>query len=336
MRIVVGLLIAGGALAVTAGCNQVNYTSPERYERGLVVCLSGAGDMMGETERVRAGLAAGGVNRAIEIFEWSRGGVLADQADIAENRRRAGQLARRIEDYLQEYFDRPVHLVGVSAGTGIVVWALEALTDDEKVTGAVLISSSLDAKYDLTRALESVADRIYSFSSVADTVLSLGVTWTGTVDRGGGLAGGLVGFGPPDHASEHTRAVYKEKLTQIGWWPGDMVLGHLGGHLGATSPGFVSARMAPLVMGRKPETPSAAEPVRANEKRPPALASRPAEARRTDPPAAATAKKGEAGKPVDHKTAKDGKQRFVDWNVGGGRGRRVEESQFFAESGRLP
>jgi pimeloyl-ACP methyl ester carboxylesterase len=342
MRTVVGLLLAGGALAVAAGCAEVNYTSAERYERGLVVCLGGAGGMMMECDRVREGLASGGVDRAIEIFEWSRGGVIADQADVAENRRRAGQLARRIEAYLQEFRGRPVHLVGVSAGTGLVVWALEELDGDDKVTGAVLISSSLDTKYDLTRALDRVTDHLYSFSSVADTVLSLGVTWTGTVDRNGGLAAGLFGFSMPDNAPEHSREVYKDKLAQIGWWPGDMILGHLGDHLGATSPLFVRARISPMILGRKPERTGAPEPVKADEPKALPVSGRLAEGRRTDlmrrdwRAAAAAAAPAPETRKADRRAAKEDKPRFFDWNVGGGANRPVDESQFFTESGRLP
>ena len=243
------VLVAVAALA--AGCAHINYTDGDRYDRGLVICLSGAGGMMGETDRIREGLAGGGVSRALEVFEWSRGEVFSDQTAVKENRHKAGQLARRIEAYQREYPGRPVHLIGVSAGTGVAIWALEALSDAHRVTGVILIASSLDTRYDLTKALEKVDDAVYSFSSVADTVLSLGVPWAGTVDRSGGLGGGLVGFSPPDGSSEHTKMLYKEKLVQINWWPGDMVLGHLGDHLGAANPTFVRVRIAPLILGKQ-------------------------------------------------------------------------------------
>jgi len=242
------------ALCGAAGCGpHRNYTAPERYERGLVVCLSGAGGMMGEVDRVREGLARGGVDHAIEVFQWSRGRVFGDQMDMAENRRKAAQLARRLESYQRLHPGRPVHLIGVSAGTGLVVWALEDLRPGARATGAVLVSSSLDAWYDLTRAMEKVRGRIYSFHSVADPVLSLGVTWAGTVDRNGGISGGLAGFSPPEDASAHTRALYEDKLVQFGWHPGEVLLGHLGDHLGATRPRFVEERIAPLVLGEYDE-----------------------------------------------------------------------------------
>jgi len=360
-------------MAAAAGCGQANYTHGNRYEEGLVVCLSGAGGMMGETERVREGLNAGGVTRAIEIFEWSGGGVLADQTNVEENHRKAQRLSRRIEEYMRSYPGQPVHLIGVSAGTGLVVWALEDLSEGHQATGAVLISSSLDTKYDLTSALGKVSDRLYSFNSVADTVLSLGVTLAGTVDRGGGIAGGLVGFSPPNGVSDETQTLYKEKLVQISWWPGDVVLGHLGDHLGATSPSYVKTKIAPIVLGEQvpglgpPKEPST-EAVKGREQEPatPDYAKRLEEKRKAEEAEKAAARKAaeeavkkaeedkqaeEPKKPVKPKSKKprtpkeavknDGKQRFFGWNVGR-RTPTTEEThssdaaRFFREPRRLP
>jgi hypothetical protein len=59
-----------------------NLTEGTGYDGGLVVCVSGAGGVTGEVGRIRQGLVEGGVQCAIESFEWSTGWVLADQADI--------------------------------------------------------------------------------------------------------------------------------------------------------------------------------------------------------------------------------------------------------------
>jgi len=254
MRLAPGFIVLGlAAAAVGSGCAPANFTAPERYERGLVVVMSGAGDMMGEVNSIRDGLDAGGVKHALETFRWSHGEVFTDQTGIERNRRMAERLARRVEAYEQQYPGRPVHLIGVSAGTGIATWTLEALAPGVKVTGAVLISSSLQARYDLSGALAHVERNLYSFFSPMDVILSAGVTLTGTVDRGGNVAGGLFGFGPPEGASESTQRLYKDKLAQIGWGPGDVLLGHVGDHLGATRSGFVRERIAPLLLGTKPD-----------------------------------------------------------------------------------
>lgn len=306
----VALAVVLLAVAQATGCGQANlYTSPQRYEQGLVICLSGAGGMMGECERIREGLAAGGVDRAIEIFDWSRGDVLSDQASVEGNRRIAADLARHVEGYLANHPGKPVHLVGISAGTGLVVWALEELQEGMQVEGAVILASSLDTKYDLTKALARVRDHLWSFNSLTDTVLSLGVTWAGTVDRKGGIAGGLVGFSPPDGVPDGAKALYRDRLVQITWWPGDMVLGHMGDHLGATNPTFVRVRIAPLVLGKEPpkiEAPPADKTAKAP---PPKAAEKWA--------ATAGLKAGAAGKPASAKAqpAKPEKQRFFGWMV---------------------
>ncbi|MCX5675948.1 MAG: alpha/beta hydrolase [Planctomycetota bacterium] len=298
------------AVAQATGCGQANlYTSPQRYEQGLVICLSGAGGMMGECERIREGLAAGGVDRAIEIFDWSRGDVLSDQASVEGNRRIAADLARHVECYLANHPGKPVHLVGISAGTGIVVWALEELQEGAQVEGAVILASSLDTKYDLAKALTRVRDHLWSFNSLADTVLSLGVTWAGTVDRKGGIAGGLVGFSPPDGVPDDTKALYRDRLVQVTWWPGDMVLGHMGDHLGATNPTFVRVRLAPLVLGKEPPKIEAPPDDKTAKAPPPKAAEKWAATGRLGDRA------GAADKPASAKAqpAKPEKQRFFGW-----------------------
>lgn len=241
---------------VAGGCARMNRnpadcflrdTDVERYEHGLVVCLSGAGGMMGETGNVRQGLIDGGVECAIEVFDWSTGVVLIDQVALETNKRKAEALARRIEKYQQEHLGRPVHLVGVSAGTGLVVWALEDLAPGHGVDSAFLIAPSLWHKYDLSTAMQELEGRLYNFYSPGDAVLALLVPVFGTVDRINGVSGGLHGFSPPDKADERTMAVYESKLEQIRWESKDAVYGHIGGHLGATRPAYVSARIAPLL-----------------------------------------------------------------------------------------
>jgi len=353
------------AVLALAGCagNGRSDANTDAHEHGRVYVLSGAGGMMGECGSIRDGLKQGGVRRPIEIFHWSHGGVLEDQTGVEANRKKARELARRIEAFQAVSPGSPVHVIGVSAGTGLVVWALEDLEPGTTVTAAILLSSSLDTHYNLGPALAKTRDGIYSFTSVADTVLSLGVTWAGTVDRNGGLAGGLVGFSPPGDASEETRRLYKEKLHEIGWWPGDTVYGHVGDHLGATRPGYVKAKVAPIVLGEElPTPPEDAQPFEAVRTVEPE-----GEAPEADAPASGTAeaeatpsKERKAVKEQAEKARRDiegGGQssrdvpapgaagdpadgaRFHDWRVGAGGGTPgapVDEAAFFARPERLP
>jgi hypothetical protein len=331
------VLAAATLLIGVVGCGRGNYTTPERYERGLVVVLSGAGSLVGECNRICHGLNAGGAKQALEVFEWSSGKVLADQSDVNYNRGRALDLAHRIGAYQAEHPGRPVHLVGLSAGTGVVVWTLEYLS--EPIEGAVLLASSLDTHYDLTAALLHVNGRIHSFSSflILDPILGIGVPLAGTVDRSGGVAGGLVGFKPPEGASDQTRALYKKKLEEHPWWPGDLFLGNLGDHLGTTSLLFVQARIAPLVVGKESRDENPTETAAA----PPAPGTAPARppALRTESARAAEAEKKRAT------------GRFFNWSVGDAAASRpanpenppkpgeapaLDDSKLFETPGHLP
>jgi len=260
--IAIGAGAAGGCGLQMAGDGGrfVNLTAGAGYDRGLVVCLSGAGAICGEVDRIRAGLAGGGVACAIESFEWSSGSVLADQVGMAANKAKAAGLARRIEKYQDDYPGCPVHLIGVSAGTGLVVWALEDLGPGRRVENVVLLASSLSSGYCLAGALARVGGRVYNHHSAADLVLGVLVAATGTVDRAGGDSGGLHGFRPPEDDGGERLALYRDRLAEVGWRPSDAACGHGGDHLGGTNPAYVRERIASLAWARPPgEQPPARE-----------------------------------------------------------------------------
>lgn len=243
-----GMMMAVALLAGLTGC--VDYTAAERYEQGLVVVLGGAGNLTASPNQIQRGLDNGGVDHAIEIFQWSEShNVLADQTDIAANRAAAGNVAQRLVAYMDSYPGRPVHLVGLSAGTGIAVFALEQMPPGRSVDGVCLLASSLSDAYDLTRALEHVRNEVTNFQSNAiDLVLGVGVGVAGTVDRGKGIAAGLGGFKLPPSASARTKALYAEKLVEMPWDASYILYGNAGDHLGASSSGFVKHFMAPIVL----------------------------------------------------------------------------------------
>ncbi|MDP6380790.1 MAG: hypothetical protein QF662_05550, partial [Phycisphaerae bacterium] len=94
-QVVIGLLVI--AQLLSAGCQPAQYTTPERYREGLVIVLGGAGGITTAPQQMRAGLDAGGVPYAIEVYHWSSGSILSDQQDIERNRRLSARLARKIE-----------------------------------------------------------------------------------------------------------------------------------------------------------------------------------------------------------------------------------------------
>jgi hypothetical protein len=245
-----------GGLYTSDADRFVNLTDGQGYDRGLVICLSGAGGITGEVGRIRQGLIEGGVQCAIESFEWSSGMVLVDQVDLDSNKTKARALACRIEAYGRDHPGCPVHMIGVSAGTGLIVWALEDLNSLDPVENVVLLGSSLGGTYNLKTALGHINGRLHNHYSGSDMVLGLLVRATGTVDRGDSDAGGLRGFRPPVMDNEETRTLYDEKLTQVAWTAEDASLGNLGDHLGGTNPTYVKARLAQLCTARTTEPPT--------------------------------------------------------------------------------
>jgi pimeloyl-ACP methyl ester carboxylesterase len=237
-------------LALASGCAPAgSYAASDRLERGLVVILDGAGGITATFNSVAKGLDDAGIHQAFEPYEWSTHDVLQDQVDLQRNREMAFGLTNFILAYHQEYPDRPVHLVGLSAGTGLVIFAAEALPPGVKVDGIFLLGSSLSSGYDLSPALKHVRHCITNFSSLADVgILGAGVAVTGTVDRGHSAPAGIAGFKLPKDALPATRQLYQAKLVEVPWNPAYVIYGDLGGHLGATTPAFAQHMIAPVII----------------------------------------------------------------------------------------
>jgi hypothetical protein len=233
------------------GCSPAigSYAASDRLERGLVVILDGAGGFTDTFNNIAKGLDDAGLNQAFEPFEWSTHDALQDQVDLQRNRLFASELTNLIVSYRQEYPGRPVHLVGLSAGTGLVIFSAEGLPPGIKVDGIFLLGSSLSSTYDLTPAMRHVRRAITNFSSPADVfVLGAGVAVTGTVDRSHSLPAGIAGFHLPKDASPATKQLYQAKLVEVPWNPSYVIYGDLGGHLGATSSAFTQHMIAPVII----------------------------------------------------------------------------------------
>lgn len=248
-RCVVGVILLG----LAAGCSQQMPDRAERMTRGYVYYLDGAGG--GGTLRnwsggLKQGLLDAGYNGAGEIFPWNTGlGVVPDQdSSVAYKRGKASECARRIQQYTNEHSGAPVTLIGLSAGTAVTVFVLEALPVSCPVENVILCGASVAADYDLTRAMQRVRNRMYVFTSENDAVLAFLVPMAGTADRERGVpSAGLRGFQMPARASAETRAQYA-KIAYIRWTPEFARYGDFGGHTDALRAPFVQHYMAPLIM----------------------------------------------------------------------------------------
>jgi hypothetical protein len=143
--------------------------------------------------------------------------------------------------------------MGLSAGTAIVPFALEELPESASVDTAVLLSGSLSAGYDLTKALRRVRGDMYVTTSPNDAILSGAVPMTGSADdkQVGDDVIGIHGCHIPPGASAETRRLYA-KIILIAWDPSFIKYGDAGGHTDTTNPPFVQHVIAPLIIREGP------------------------------------------------------------------------------------
>lgn len=221
---------------------------------GVVYYLDGAGggSLITDWGRgVKSGLFKGGYAGEYHEFRWQTGfGVLADQTSSSDYKRsKARELAKIIVAYAESHPGEPINLIGLSAGTAVAVYTLEALPKWCTVDTVVLLGSSVDADYNLCSALLRVEDNIVVFTSSRDGVLGLLVPMAGSADREyvGNNVAGIMGFRMPRYAGEQTRQLYA-KVKRIPWNPKFAQYGDHGNHTGATQPRFVQNYIAPLVI----------------------------------------------------------------------------------------
>ncbi len=267
-----GLVVAAVAVWGAGGCMLIPKlgTDPQGRDRGQTYYVGGAGALGNiGTIDVPRGLRRTGYRGGIEVFGWQSilGGTIRDQVDRARNEEQARRLAERIQEYLDQYPGRQVSIIALSAGTGIVTWALEMLPDGYNVGNVAFLGSSLSRTYDLSAALRHVGGRLYVFHSTHDAVLRYGTFVAGSVDRElfAPSAAGLHGFSLPPDAPQETRELYKQHLRNRPYQSTWARFGYRGGHMDCTSQDFVRRVVAPLVIERVAPLAAArpAEPARA-------------------------------------------------------------------------
>jgi hypothetical protein len=223
----------------------------ERRGEGLVLVADGIGglDLCGTA--LRYVMAAEGLSRAFHMVPWGHGfgRWLADLTDVANRDRQAVLIAQTVRRFREDRPDEPVFLVAKSGGSGVIVKALEHLTEDT-VERAIFLSPALSPRYDLTAALRAVRLEMVVFWSPLDLLILGAGTWVfGTVDRVRTASAGMVGFSVPadgptvDGPSESPYS----KLRQIRWGPRMVGTGYLGGHVGPDSPVFLKKYVVPLL-----------------------------------------------------------------------------------------
>lgn len=241
-------IAAGLFCALVAGCNRSQpYLSPQRAEKGLAIVLPGIEGRGLLNEAICTGLNKGGIDWAIELYDWTTGvpgNYLYHLRAESRNRREAIRIAERVQSYSRAHPGRPVVLVGQSGGGAIAVWAAEALPLRGAISGIVLLAPALSPGYDLAPALDKTQRGIVSFYSPRDWIfLGMGTSIYGTMDGKYTQSAGRVSFRTP----EIRRRPAYAKLFQASWNRDMSETGYTGGHLSSGAEKFVATYVAPLL-----------------------------------------------------------------------------------------
>jgi pimeloyl-ACP methyl ester carboxylesterase len=219
----------------TAGCSGA-------FQTPLVVFLDGAGHL-GYAGNVRQGLRQAGYDGRFANFRWTwvPFNPVVDHLVVARAGGRASTLASDIQALRARDPDGPLHLIGLSAGTAVLLSALEELPAGVMVDNVALLSSSASANRDLSRALRHIRGHLYATASSGDRILPMTPV---NADGGAGPAIGQVGVQIPPVLAMPNRAVYA-KVVNLPWKAAYAGYGWDGGHTRVTAPDFIEAVIAP-------------------------------------------------------------------------------------------
>jgi len=226
------------AAALAGGCG-----SDSRDRIGHIWYVDGVGNWGFGVDTVPNGLYAAGYKGHVDIFRWSVTlNPLLDQTMRIFARSGGARLSGVVADQLRQYPDAPVDLIGLSAGTGVVIWAIEDLKGGQKVRNAVLLSSSLSNRYDLRRALGNMTGNLYVYYASRDPVLDGPCRLVGTIDGQFDSAAGLVGMrGPGSNTGRVVNVGWRSEYSRLGW---------TGNHTDSTAGPFIRQVVAPNIVGR--------------------------------------------------------------------------------------
>jgi pimeloyl-ACP methyl ester carboxylesterase len=256
--VLAGLSLALVATGCASGTQGLSSGNQDFNDHGVVFYCDGAGGgglVMNWGRGVQKGLKDAGFNGTFDELRWETGmGVIADQEDpVADKRAQARKLAQQIKSYRAQYPSSPVTVMGLSAGTAVVAYALEVLPQSVDVDTVVMLSGSLSSGHNMTTALRRVRGDVYVTTSPFDAILKDAVPITGSADREmvGDDVIGVHGCHMPPGASAEVRRLYS-KIIIIEWTPTFLRYEDSGGHTDTTHPSFVQHIIAPLILREGP------------------------------------------------------------------------------------
>ena len=194
---------------------------------------------------VSRGMRAAGFQGEFRGFVWTSFLLWgADHLVAARSPAKADRLARQIIVFRHMHPDGYLALMGLSAGSAVILAALERLPDDVQVDYVVLFQPSVSASRDLGPALRHVKEALYATCSGQDAILA---ALPVNADGQPGPPAGRTGFRVPLGLTESQRQPYR-KVVNVPWRPTYRRYGWGGGHTASTKPRFVQHVLAPRVL----------------------------------------------------------------------------------------
>ena len=175
-----------------------------------------------ELRFIEIGLRGAGLDHKIETVEWGPSwDHLGNIGSVALNRRWAADEARRIATYRIDHPDKPVTLIGYSAGAAIAAWVAESLPAGVTVDRVIVLAPGVSPGFDFATASGNTRQGLVVYWSPLDFESVIAAGQWGTMDRQ---------FDPP--AASRGIDDEGEKLIEITWEPSMIVYGNFGNHLG--------------------------------------------------------------------------------------------------------
>jgi pimeloyl-ACP methyl ester carboxylesterase len=221
----------------------------EPVRAGTVFVVGGVGGLDPLQATAPWALPIAGVPHRVELFLWTHGILrpLRDLQDIRHLVKQADRLAQMVLEELAQHPDRPVYLIGHSAGAALVLLAAEKLPP-ASIERIILLAAAVSPSYDLQPALRATRHELVAFNSTYDRLcLDWATTLFGTADRVYSPAAGLDGFREPEGLDEPGRRLYR-RLVQAPWCLTMIWQGTDGWHNGACMPIFLIHRVAPWLL----------------------------------------------------------------------------------------
>jgi pimeloyl-ACP methyl ester carboxylesterase len=197
-------------------CQPSRVAASEPDSKPVVYLVGGIGRLILLGPSARFALPRAGVDYELREYPWQheKGGELRDLRDQPYLLQKSAELADEIRTLRESRPERPVYLIGHSAGCAVVVHAAEQLPANS-VERIILLAPALSPTYDLTKALRATKREIVAFNSCLDPTLHCTRVF-GTADRVYVVSAGVHGFVRPADLDEDGQRCY-ERLVQIPW-----------------------------------------------------------------------------------------------------------------------